>query len=305
MLVKFIPLLFLSLAFVGCSQDDSAVDQNENAPEIHFTASTYNISTKAIHTGNTLPKGAAVGIFGWGRKKGESSPSVVRADLINAKYTTDNGVDLTSLNQAHFPIETDTVIDFYAYYPHQADLTEPAISYQLQDQYDILWATPVLGIGKDDVGKDANGNTTSVPMVFNHILSAITLVIKKDDQITEKLVLQKIELLAYPHSTTLDVTTGQLTPAKETSTYVFLDKLSEELTTTDDTLVEDHLLWPGAAPTFRFTINDHVYSVTPTTAFQANSRQTYTFTIKAKDISVSASINPWVTGPGGSGEIGI
>lgn len=305
MVIKLIPYILFPIAFASCSQDDTVVIQNVTPEEIHFKASTYNIQTKAIHTDNTLPKGASVGIFGWGHKKGETSPQTVRADLVNTKYTTDNGTDLATPEHAHYPIATDTVIDFYAYYPYKENITNSAISFRLEDQHDILWATPVIGLGKDDVKKDSGGNAIPVAMVFNHKLSAITVVIKKDDEIAETLQLQKIELLKYPLSTTLDVQSGELSATQETDTYLFLQSPSKELTTKADTLVTDYLLWPGEAATFKFTISEHVYEVKPTTAFKPNSRQVYTFTIKAKDVSVSASINPWQTGPEGSGEIGI
>lgn len=305
MILKLIPILLFPIAFASCSQDDAAVIQNIPREEIHFTASTYNLLTKAIHTDKTLPKGASVGIFGWGHGKGEASPLTVRTDLVNAKYTTANGTDLTSPIHAHFPIAADTVIDFYAYYPYKEQTVSPSILYKLEDQNDILWATPVMNIGKDDVKKETNGDTAPIAMIFNHTLSAITMVIKKDDQITETLILEKVELLKYPLSATLDVKTGMFAVTETNNTYQLLQNQSEELTIKADTLVNDYLLWPGEAPTFRFKISNHTYEVKPTTPFEPNRRQIYTFTIKAKDISVSASINPWQIGPEGSGEIGI
>lgn len=305
MILKSISLLLFPIAFASCSQDDAAVIQDSPREEIHFTASTYNIQTKAIHTDKTLPKGASVGIFGWGHEKGEVSPLTVRTDLVNAKYTTDNGTNLTSPMHAHFPVAADTVIDFYAYYPYKEEIAIPSVLYKLEDQNDILWATPVMNIGKDDVEKETNGDTAPIAMVFNHTLSAITMVIKKDDQITETLLLENVELLKYATFATLDVKTGKFTATETDNAYPLLQNQSEELTTKADTLVNDYLLWPGEAPTFRFKISNHTYEVKPITPFEPNRRQIYTFTIKAKDISVSASINPWQTGPEGSGEIGI
>ena len=49
-----------------------------------------------------------------------------------------------------------------------------------------------------DVQTEANGSTAIVALSFNHQLSAITIVIKKADDIKETLVLQKVELVNYP-----------------------------------------------------------------------------------------------------------
>ena len=39
-----------------------------------------------------------------------------------------------------------------------------------------------------------------------------------------------------------------------------------------------------------------------TTTFAANTEYTFTLTLKANGISISASIDPWSTGTGGSGD---
>lgn len=303
-------LLLLFAGFLNCDPEGSTDVPSLSTPEIRFSASTYHLETqsaqltKAILTGETLPAGASIGIFGWGHAVNQSSPLIPRADLINNKYTTDNRTDFTSASPAHFPLAEDTVIDLYAYYPYIEDASNAVLTYKLADQQDIMYATPVLNKGKLNV--DANGGEgyASIPLTFNHALSAITVVLKKGEDITENLTLEKVELVDYPSEAALHLQTQEIKPVATDADYL-LSNTSKTITEEETVLFKDYLVWPGKAATFRFTISQHVYEVTPEQAFLANRQQQYTFTIRAKDVSVSASIHPWKEGPAGSGEIGF
>lgn len=302
--------LLLLAGFGSCDPEASTDSPRMASPEIRFNASTYQLETqpeqktKAIQTGETFPAGASIGIFGWGHAVNESSPLVPRADLINNKYTTDNQTDFISSLPAHFPVAEDTVIDIYAYYPYIEDVSNAAITYTLADQQDIMCATPVLNKGKLNIDTNAEGTYASIPLVFNHALSAITLVLKKADDIAESLQLEKVELVNYPSKATLNLRTQKVEPEETAGNYVVSNEV-KTITPAETVLIKDYLVWPGKAPTFRFTISRHVYEVTPEQAFLANRQQQYIFTIRAKDMSVSAEINPWEQGPSSSGEIGF
>ena len=147
--------------------------------------------------------------------------------------------------------------------------------------------------------------TATVALTFNHQLSAITIVIKKADDIKEPLILQKVELVNYPSSIHMNIQTGRLTASNTVADYPIPLAAPITITPAEATVSTNYLLWPGEAPTFRFSISDHTYEVHPSQAFIAGKKQKYTFTIQAEDINVGASINPWTEGPEGSGEIGI
>ena len=302
--------LLLFAGFAGCDPEASTGMSPTTSPEIRFSASTYQIETqpkqktKAIQSGETFPAGTAIGIFGWGHAVNESSPLIPRADLINNKYTTDNETDFTSSFPAHFPLAEDTVIDIYAYYPYIEDVSNAVITYSLADQQDIMYATPVLNKGKLNIAPTSEGTYATVPLVFNHALSAITLVLKNADDIAESLQLEKVELVDYPTQATLNLRAQELQPSETGDDYLVSNE-TKTITSEETVLVKDYLVWPGKAATFRFTISGHEYEVTPQQAFLANRQQQYIFTIQAKDISVSAAINPWEQGPSSSGDIGF
>lgn len=297
--------LLMGLALNSCTNDDNAVSSQQAPTVILFSASPYRLESKAIHTESTMPTDLPIGIYGWGHKLGQTAPLTPRPDLTNQAYTTTDGTAYTSDMDAHFPVASDTVIDFYAYYPYQASLSNSEASYELKDQIDIMYATPILNKGKMDVETDTNGSTATVALTFNHQLSAITIVIKKADDIKEPLILQKVELVNYPSSIRMNIRTGRLTASNTKADYPIPLSAPITITPAEATVSTNYLLWPGEAPTFRFSISDHTYEVHPSQAFIAAKKQKYTFTIQAEDINVGASINPWTEGPGGSGEIGI
>lgn len=296
--------LVLGFFLLNCTGDDNNEPSIQAPVSIHFSASPYRLDTKAIHRGSTMPTDQAIGIYGWGHKVSESSPLVARQDLTNQAYTTEDGTNYISNVDAHFPVAADTVIDFYAYYPYQASLSGTKATYDLKDQIDIMWATPLLNKGKMDVQTDSNNSSAIVDLSFNHQLSAISVIIRKADDIKETLSLQKVELLQYSPSIVMDIQTGALSTSGTIADYL-LPTSPQTITSNATTVLSDYLLWPGEAPTFRFTISDHIYQVKPTQAFMTGKQQKYVFTIQAEDINVSAAINPWTDGPDGSGEIGI
>lgn len=296
--------LVLGFFLLNCTGDDNNELSIEAPISIHFNGSPYRLNTKTIHKESTMPTDQAIGIYGWGHKVSESAPLVARQDLTNQAYTTEDGTSYISKVDAHFPVAADTVIDFYAYYPYQASLNGTKATYDLKDQIDIMWATPILNKGKMDVQTDSDNSSATVALSFNHQLSAITIIIKKADDIKETLSLQKVELLKYSPSITMDIKTGTLSTTGTMTDYL-LPTTPVTISPKEATVLSDYMLYPGEAPTFRFTISDHIYEVTPTQAFMTGKLQKYIFTIQAEDINVSAAINPWANGPDGSGEIGI
>ena len=192
--------LLMGLSLNSCTNDDNSVPSQQTPTVILFSASPYRLESKAIHTESTMPTDLPIGIYGWGHKLGQTAPLTPRPDLTNQAYTTTDGTAYTSDMDAHFPVASDTVIDFYAYYPYQASLSNSEASYDLKDQIDIMYATPILNKGKMDVETDTNSSTATatVALTFNHQLSAITIVIKKADDIKEPLILQKSGVSKLP-----------------------------------------------------------------------------------------------------------
>lgn len=284
-------IITLLVLIFGCNSDnDVPQDETVNGAVIRFGGEITNIVSKAITESNNFPDKAAIGIFGWGHTIGSTSDQSLRKDLNNAQYTKVAGSnEFTSDLHAHYPINPDTLLNFYAYYPYIAAANPSNIPFDLKKQDDIMWAIPVTN-------KDKTTADEPVNLSFNHILSAITLKFKKADDIKEDMILQSISMENYPSTVQLNVQTGKLSAAASTQAYTVIDNLSKEITPTEEIIVTDYLLYPIEKPVFIVRMSNKDYRIESTKAFEGGKKQTYSFTIQAKDITISGSINPWVDG---------
>lgn len=284
-------IITLLVLILGCNSDND-VPQNEtvNGAVIRFGGEITNIVSKAITESNNFPDKAAIGIFGWGHTNSSTSGQSLRKDLNNAQYTKVAGSnEFTCDSHAHYPINPDTLLNFYAYYPYIAAANPLNIPFDLKKQDDIMWATPVTD-------KDKTTADTPINLSFNHILSAITLKFKKADDIKEDMILQSISLENYPSSIQLNVQTGKLSATPSTSPYTIISGQNTTMTPTEVTIVTNYLLFPIEKPVFIVRMSDKDYRIESTKAFEGGKKQTYSFTIQAQDITISGSINPWLDG---------
>lgn len=292
--MKNIKLLLsaLFIATFSCNNDGDVIKSSDDQGNIiRFGGSI--IMTKAIINNTAFPDNSQVGILGWGYNKNNSGGNTaIRKDLNNSPYTkAADSNEFTSSIEAHYPINPDTLLNFYAYYPYTEAATASPLSipFELTNQDDIMWATPVLDRDKTTADEPVN-------LSFNHTLSAITLKFNKADDIKEEMILQSIAMENYPSTIRLNVQTGELTAAPSTTPFTLIDNLNKEITPTEEVIVTDYLLYPVDKPVFIVKMSDKEYRIESTKAFKGGKKQTYSFTIQAQDISISGTINPWQDG---------
>lgn len=285
-------LLFL---YVSCNENNQIPDSSSY--QIHFSTHILTLS-KSIITESTLPDNSQIGVFSWGHHKDDGDTNTaLRKDLTNTLYTKEAGNDeLVTTIETHYPINPDTLLNFYAYYPYTPSATDmlESIPFDLNQQDDIMWATPVKNRNKTT-------NTEIVNLAFNHILSAITIKIQKADDIQEDMILQSISLENYSPIVQLNIQEGKLTQTASNTPYTLIKDLNLPVIPTEQTIVTDFLLCPNTKPVFIVRMSNKDYRIESTKAFESGKKQTYEFTIQAKDIQLSGSITPWVDG-GGSKE---
>lgn len=290
---KTISYIILLALCVCCGKDSENpnIEFTQTLP-ILFSCQINNIILgKSIISENTFPANSPIGVFAWGHKLNEIELSAVRKDLNNKTYTkSSNSNEFTTDSHAHYPINPDTLVNFYAYYPYTdaATATPLSIPFNLKNQDDIMWATPVTDRDKTTADQKVN-------LSFNHILSAVTLKFKKADDIKEDMILQSISMENYSSTIQLNVQTGILSANASISPFT-IDSKSEAITSTETTIVTDYLLYPVDKPVFIVKISGKDYRIESKKGFEKGKKQTYTFTIQASDISLSGSINPWVDG---------
>ena len=286
---KLLPLLLICSA---CNTDyENPI--KENIFPIIFSTRIQTLTTKSIITGTTLPDNSQIGVFSWGHHKNDGSVNTtLRKDLANNLYTKEAGdTELAASTDAHYPINPDTLLNFYAYYPYiqSAAHTPGSIPFDLSKQEDIMWSTPVLNRSKAT-------NEEAVNLTFNHLLSAVTIKFQKDDDIKEEMILESISLANYSPTLQLDIQTGKLTQAVSTATYTFIKGLNTPVIPAQQTIVTDYLLFPVPKPVFIVRMSGKEYTIESLKAFESGKKQTYEFTLQAKDIHLSGSINPWTDG---------
>lgn len=285
-------LIILSFIVLGCNNSIDKIPETDSN-KINFNAQINSIiPTKAIIEDIIFTNNTSIGIFGWGHIKNNATNQTVRRDLNNNQYTKSIGSnEFTCDAHAHYPINPDTLLNFYAYYPYTEAATAAPLSipFDLKKQDDIMWATPVLD-------RDKTTSNEPVNLSFNHILSAITLKFKKADDIKEEMILQSISMENYPSTIQLNVQTGKLSAAPSTTPYTLIDNLNKEITPNEETIVTNYLLYPIEKPVFIVRMSNKDYRIESTKAFEGGKKQTYSFTIQAQDISISGSINPWLDG---------
>lgn len=282
-------IILLFFIYLSCNNDTEI--QKENISIINFNGNITSVTeSKSIINSDSFKEDAQIGIFGWGHTDGSTTNQSLRKDLNNAQYIKVAGSnEFTSDLHAHYPINPDTLLNFYAYYPYIAAASPSNIPFDLKKQDDIMWAIPVTD-------KDKTTADTPINLSFNHILSAITLKFKKADDIKEDMILQSISLENYPSTVQLNVQTGKLNAAPSTSPYTIISGQNTTMTSTEITIVTNYLLYPIEKPVFIVRMSDKDYRIESTKAFEGGKKQTYSFTIQAKDITISGSINPWVEG---------
>lgn len=285
-------LLSLLLTF-SCNNDTETTKTDTTFfPIIRFGGKITNIISKAITNGESFPINANIGIFGWGHIKNNTTNQTLRKDLNNSQYIKEiENNEFTCEIHAHYPINPDTLLNFYAYYPYTEAATAAPLSipFDLKKQDDIMWATPVLD-------RDKTTSDEPVNLSFNHILSAITLKFKKADDIKEDMIIQSISMENYPSTIQLNVQTGKLNATASATPYTLIDNISKEITQNEETIVTNYLLYPIEKPVFIVQMSGKNYRIESTKAFEGGKKQTYSFTIQAQDITISGSITPWQDG---------
>ena len=119
--MKNIKLLLSVLFFAtfSCNNDGDIIKSTDGQGSIIRFGGNI-ILTKAIVDNTAFPDNSQVGILGWGYNKNNSGGNMtLRKDLNNSPYTKTAGSnELTCDAHAHYPINPDTLLNFYAYYPY-------------------------------------------------------------------------------------------------------------------------------------------------------------------------------------------
>lgn len=298
--LTFSALLALSMAFAGCSNDESLPATDNDGRVALQVSSGIDVQTRAHD--EQWDAGDAIGIY---MLDGET------AEDANRKYTTESTGTSGSFNAAggqtiYFPVD-GSQRDFIAYYPYSERLTGDLYAVDVSNQavqkdIDLMGAEKVTGKTKND---------PAVAFEFQHKLVKLYLTIKPDDVslFADDMKGMEIDLTNQKTKATYDVVAGgAVSVDMEDNTPAAVRLLTDADGTSSEGIVLPNSTTEGMrfvfhlknGPVFTWEIRKAQQSQ----LFKAGSKYVYTISIGLTGIEVTSSIEDWIPGNGDGGETG-
>lgn len=278
-----------ALVLTSCVNNDDKSEWNDGSQPVSFTSSIQGVNSRAAN--NKWAAGDKVGIF-MKAAGGELSSTTA----INKLYTTDANGILTAFNAEnalYYPTDGSSV-DFIAYYPFNASLTENTYKVNVASQTDQSAIDLLYSNNATDFAK---GTTSKPQLQFTHKLSQIAFNITKDATIPS---LTGLKVTFKGMNTTADFTlaNGALT---NTETVADIVALVNDQTATAIVLPATALNNVKVV----FELNGKTFTADYPQASLAEGSK-YTHNVKLSDNNgqpviemEAATITDWVTVPGG------
>ena len=296
-------LIFAAAALMMTACDEAI--QNDvvgDGGTIHLTAtvSSGGGATRASATGNLQDTEFASGkqIFVEAYETGETTP------YTSGDYTTGDAGALSG--SLRYPANNQA-IDLCAYYPNSISSVSDAFAIQTDQREvvnyqasDLMYATKLTNKSS---GSDHN-------LEFNHALTKIVVNIVAgagltSDNITTSPGVTAVKIKNTLPNASLVIDNGVITASKA-STGSAADINITGTGASNVGIIVPQEVPAGAFITLTYNSVDYTYNLPAAKTFEAGKLYTYTFTLAAKGLSLTAtSINNWTAGEGGETEIGM
>ena len=288
----FSTLALAALLLTACQNDEETM-QAGNRVALQVTS---GIQTRAYD--NQWEAGDEIGIFGHPQDESQTAWS-------NVPYVTasDNGSFAPVASPIYLPVNGSGV-DFVAYYPYTATLTDGVYAVDVTDQSDLS-AIDLMAAG----GQTADCINPEVRFNFEHKLSKIEFTFKAGDGMAAAdLAGMTVQLTGQQPKATFDVTQPDGAVNVGTDNPVMLT-----LNTASDGMSAEGILLPNESldnMTLRLVLADEssffIWNMYESKAesFEAGKKYVYTITVNKTRLDVTASITDWTPGNGENGEQG-
>lgn len=287
----------LALIVLGhsCKNDDyrDAVPQG-NDSQVNFSATIAgNIATRV--TGNTWDGNDAIGVFM------KQSNNFVAS---NKKYTTAGNGNFSAEGQDIINYPESGSVDFIAYYPYNAEVSEASLAVSVTDQanqaaIDVLYSSNAKGLTKE------NG---TAQLQFSHQLAKVELTVKAGEGVANVNDLS-VSYNDVVTQATLDLNTGALT-ASATKANV-----KAKTTAQNSAQIVEAILIPsdytGKEVVFSLASGNYKWTLPSGTTFEAGKKYTYDIQLQTEAGNNSAvvtgagTITDWINVPSGSVNVGL
>ena len=295
-------LIFAAAALMMTACDEAI--QNDvvgDGGTIHLTAtvSSGGGATRASATGNLQDTEFASGkqIFVEAYETGETTP------YTSGDYTTGDAGALSG--SLRYPANNQA-IDLCAYYPNSISSVSDAFAIQTDQREvvnyqasDLMYATKLTNKSS---GSDHN-------LEFNHALTKIVVNIVAgagltSDNITTFPGVTAVKIKNTLPNASLVIDNGVITASASTGSAADINITGTGASNVG--IIVPQEVPAGAFITLTYNSVDYTYNLPAAKTFEAGKLYTYTFTLAAKGLSLTAtSINNWTAGEGGETEIGM
>ena len=164
--------------FIACSND--IITDGSSIQKINFSIGFAEDIKTRVATDDlfaaTFEEGDTIGIFIYKRNIDEEISISNNELYIDNRKMIYNG-STWQLESPIYYADDDVLLDIYAYFPYQASTAANALNYNATEEMTDLLSASVQGVRK--------ANKQIVPLLFNHLLSMISISIDKTDDIPD------------------------------------------------------------------------------------------------------------------------
>ncbi|MDR1330480.1 MAG: fimbrillin family protein [Tannerella sp.] len=297
-------LYLLLLAGASACVVEDVVDPISRKPDAPVPVTFHTTTTLQTRAGDTngWSTNDRVGIFML--EAGGSFTSGMKADnheylpSVTSDTRTANLVPVTSPIDHTIYYPANGNVDFVAYSPYK-----PAAEIGSGYIYPVNVSNQALPEAIDlrhAKATNANKNSSSVTLAFNHQLTLITINVKKAQSVTDDFSSLTAVILGVPSGADFSLESKTFALHSPSSTPVSLRKTT---TASGYDASFEAILIPQAGTsgrriTFGAGSNSYTWDIPGTAAFETGKHHTYDLVISKVEVSAEGSITPWVNEPG-------
>ncbi|MDR2815990.1 MAG: fimbrillin family protein [Proteiniphilum sp.] len=288
--------LVYAAMFTSCNMNDDIQDETNPPQAVCFSA---GIAGQAVQNGAPGTRAAgdawaandAIGIFMVG-----NGTTTIAENAANKQYTTAGTSAFTAVpgDEIYYPMD-GSAVSFIAYYPWKTGNTLTGnISVDVSGAQDATKQAAIDLLWSDNAKNFSKASTGNVALEFKHKLSKIVMNCTADASVGAPLTGMSVTIKGMNTKNTLKPEDGSLGTANTPAAIT-------PRTITNGSKY-DAIVLPGSyaadGVTVEFTVGSDTFTwKLPAAAakFEAGNEYTYEVTLKRTGITVTGTINPWIT----------
>lgn len=293
MKTKFLSVLAISaLFFASCSNDDNTTPE-VNDGRVLFSSGVRGVTTKVVgDDGDQWEGNEHIGIF---MRDNAAGKGIVSSNVDYATTSTGTSATFTSSSPIYYPVNTPAKVDFVAYHPYQASLTND-YGYSVDVAIQSSQSAIDLILAKNDnllAGFDKT-NTSPINLVFDHQLAKVKINVKKGAGVAD-LTNLAVKITGMNTTADFDISTSSLSNETTIADIIPFDAGSNkyEAILLPTALITQTITFTVGGNTYEWLINDAANNTNNVTSLEKGKVYTFNVTVKKNAVVVTGTITPW------------